>query len=147
MSLQDPGLPDNRPNTPPTNGVNTVSLGKITVLNYAIDCNIFGALCYLPIFPANLIPSLISLNSGSDSPQFLKYHAVMSIIVNVAFLVVSMLLGVFQAIPVIGFLFGIVGMLFALCYVLLSLKLAVDAFRGKQTNLPVISDYARQFSR
>ena len=143
MSLPDPDRRDDATNTP----LKTVELGKITVFNYPIDSNIFAAICNLPLFPFILIPCLIGLNTASDSPQFIRFNAIQSLIINFAFVVLSTVLGFLSAIPVLGAIFWLVQVLVILAYIGVSLKLVVGAFLGQRNELPVISDYARQYSR
>jgi len=168
MSLPDPSdenedspyeaVSANRPRRDPLSSsapLNTVGLGKITVFNYPIEANIFAAMCYLPINPANLIPGFIGLNQPSDNPEFIRFHAVQSLILNGGFLVVCIvlnsLMGILGLIPLLGGLinFGLGLVLFVVTvgYLIISLKTLLSAYRGNEASLPFIGHYAREYSK
>jgi uncharacterized membrane protein len=153
MSLPDPTGPDEggKKDGP----INTVDLGKITVFGYTMEANIFAAICYLPIPPANIIPCVIALNTASANPQFIRFNAVQSLILSGGFFaistVLSALMGALGLIPLIGGLInmvlGLAMFLLVAVYMLASLKLCVSAFLGQTFDLPVIGPYARKYSK
>jgi len=153
MSLPDPTGRD--PNGNKEAPINTVALGKITVLGYTMEANIFAAICYMPLFPANIIPCVIALNTPADNASFIRFNAVQSLIINAAYAVTAFVMGgvmgIVLVIPVIGPLLngflGLVLFLASLLYVGLSLRLVLSSFRGKSWELPVIAKYAKEFSK
>jgi uncharacterized membrane protein len=153
MSLPDPGESD--PERDPDGNINTVELGKITVFGYTMEANLFAAICYLPVPPANIIPCVIALNTPSESAGFLRFNAMQSIIISGGFFalttVLGALMGVIGMIPFIG---GMINMLLGLgqfliiaVYVLASLKLVSSAFLGKTWEVPLIASYAKKYSK
>jgi uncharacterized membrane protein len=153
MSLPDPSEPDD--GSKKAGPIKTVEMGKINVFGYSVEANLFAAVCYLPIPPANIIPCVIALNIPSENPAFIRFSAVQSAIVSGGFFafttVLSALMGVIGMIPLIG---GFLNMILALgqfliiaVYILVSLKLVVSAFRGEAYELPLIGSYARKYSK
>jgi uncharacterized membrane protein len=153
MSLPDPIGPDE--GSKKDGPIKTVELGQITVFGYTLEANIFAAICYLPIPPANIIPCVIALNTPCENPQFIRFNAVQSMIVSGGFFAISTvggaLTGVLAMIPFIG---GLLNMVVGLAmfvviaaYVLLSLKLVASAFLGQTFELPLIGPLARKYSK
>ncbi|MBS1995104.1 MAG: hypothetical protein JSS86_02290 [Cyanobacteria bacterium SZAS LIN-2] len=119
-----------------------------------MDLNIFTALCYLPLFPAVIIPCVIALNTTTDKPEDLRFAAVQSLILNGGFFalnaVLSGVMGVFAMIPIVGglinFGLGIVMAVLIVAYILVSLKLVVSAYSGQKFAVPFIAPYAEKYS-
>jgi uncharacterized membrane protein len=54
-----------------------------------LDYKAAGFLCYLPIFPINLIASLIIINSEPKENTFLRFHAMQSLVMMIVFMVAA----------------------------------------------------------
>lgn len=112
-----------------------------------LDANIAGALTYIPII------AIVFLVIEKSS-RFVKFHAVQSLLLCLAFFVV------YFALTVLGFVLGsipVIGLLvsFALIFVYLALGLGglvlwilalVKAFQGEKWKMPYIGDIAEQQS-
>jgi uncharacterized membrane protein len=98
-----------------------------------LDANIAAALTYLVGF----ITGILFLVLEKDS-SFVRFHAMQSTIVSVAFVALQMALGF---IPILGWmlmpLLGLAGLV-------LWLFLMVKAFQGERFKLPVVGDIAEQ---
>lgn len=80
-----------------------------------------------------IIPIVLLLLEDKKARPFIKYHLVPSLLLGVAEAIIA---GVLGWIPVLG------------CFVpllwIINLILGLKAFQGEKTNVPVISDFARQ---
>ncbi|WGI18052.1 DUF4870 domain-containing protein [Methanonatronarchaeum sp. AMET-Sl] len=110
--------------------------------------NIAGALCYLFGFLTGIIFYFIEKDN-----DFVRYHAVQSMVVFGGLFVVYVVLGVVGTALTIGFLGSIIGLivwLFMLVLGLLTfvlwLYLMYKAFNGEKTRLPVVSDLTDKYS-
>ena len=98
-----------------------------------LDENIAGALAYFLGIVTGLIFFLIEKES-----RFVKFHAMQSILVWLAIVGVSIVIGL---IPIIGWMFDFL-LIFASFF--LWLFLMYKAYKGEQFKLPVIGDIAEQ---
>ncbi|XEC95045.1 DUF4870 domain-containing protein [Paenibacillus tarimensis] len=98
-----------------------------------LDPKIAGLLCYLGSFVTGIIFLVIERES-----RFVKFHAMQSIVVSVALIVINIVLGF---IPFIGFLFS---MLLSVVAFVLWIVLMLAALQGKWFKLPVLGDFAEQ---
>lgn len=101
-----------------------------------LDPKVAGLLCYLGGFITGIIFLVLEKQS-----RFVRLHAVQSIVVSVAIIIISFLLG---AIPIIGWLLGF---LFWPVSVILWIGLMVLTYQGKLYKLPIIGDWSEQQSR
>ena len=95
--------------------------------------NIAGALCYLGGF----ITGIVFLMLEKDN-KFVRFHAMQSIVVSVALIVASLVLGF---IPILGWA---VGLLLNLAGVVLWIMLMVKAFQGEEWEAPFVGKIARE---
>lgn len=106
--------------------------------------NLAGALAYL----LGPITGILFLVLEKEN-RFVRFHAMQSTIVSVVWIiltnVLSFLLGVLAAIPVIGWIVGIlVSFGMAAIGLLLWLLLMWKAFSGEEWEFPVLGAFARQ---
>lgn len=95
--------------------------------------NVAGLLCYLGGWITGLIFLLVEKEN-----KFVRFHAVQSIAISVALMVVYFVLGI---IPIIGWiLLPIVGLAALILWILLMIK----AYQGKMYKLPFIGDFAEK---
>ena len=95
--------------------------------------NIAGALCHLVGF----ITGIVFLMLEKDN-KFVRFHAMQSIVVSVALIVASIVLGF---IPILGWA---VGVLLNLAGVVLWVMLMVKAFQGEEWEVPFVGKIARE---
>ncbi|GEM_PF-608412 len=146
-----PGADDNDP----TGGPPVVNLGKTSVFNNPVDCNVANAIAYLPFGLITVVAALILLNSPSENHTFNRYHAMQSLVFSgatmVLMLAVSVVMGIVGAIPVIGLLIAPLALLLHFliwaAYGLVSLKMMYETFLGHDYKLPYLSKYVDQFLR
>ena len=97
--------------------------------------NVAGLLCYLVGWVSGLVFFLIEKDS-----KFVKFHAMQSIIVSVALMVIYWIVNL---IPLIGWaIAGLVGLVALVLWIILMIK----AYQGEKFKLPVIGDLAEKWS-
>ncbi len=147
-----PGADDNDPTGNPP----VVNLGKTSVFNNPVDCNVANAIGYLPLGLIQVVAALILLNSPSENHTFNRYHAMQSLVfAGVALLLmvaVSIVISIIGAIPLIGPLIAvplgmIVPFLLWAAYGLISLKMVYETFLGHNYRLPYLAKYVDQMLR
>jgi len=120
---------------------------------FDIDNNIAAALAYVPLVGANIIFSIVWLVTEPKSNRYLRRHAIQSLVLNVGFVglhIVLTLIGfTLGVIPFLGFL-GIIpalaGLLVSLAYFAGNIYLMYCAYKGRPLTIPYISDIAEQNS-
>lgn len=95
--------------------------------------NIAGALCYLGGFITGIVFLLVEKEN-----RFVRFHAMQSIVVSVALIVVSIILGF---IPILGWA---VGLLLNLAGIVLWVMLMIKAFQGEEWEVPFVGKIARE---
>ncbi|WP_327205136.1 DUF4870 domain-containing protein [Paenibacillus sp. Soil522] len=98
-----------------------------------LDPKVAGLLCYLGGFVTGIIFLILEKRS-----RFVKLHAVQSVVVSVALIVLNILFGF---IPLIGWLLGL---LLAPVSFILWIGLMLLTLQGKLSKLPVIGDWSEQ---
>jgi len=105
-------------------------MSKNTVLG--IDENIEALLCYVLGWLTGIVFLLLEKNN-----QFVRFHAMQSLVVFLGLFVLSFVLG---WIPIIGFLTVIIFPLGVILWILLMIK----AFQGEKYKLPWVGDFAKK---
>jgi uncharacterized membrane protein len=101
-----------------------------------LDANLAGALCYVMGF----VTGILFLVLEKDS-RFVKFHALQSIIVSLAFTIVwYVLLGI----PFFGWIFLILSPIVFLAFVAVWILLMVKAYNGEKFKMPIAGDIAEQ---
>lgn len=104
--------------------------------------NVAGALSYL----LGIITGVVFFVLEKDN-QFVRFHAMQSIVVSAAFIVLSIVLSVFSIIPILGWIVGaLAGMVLGIVGLILWLVLMFKAFQGQEWEVPILGKYARQYS-
>ncbi|WP_284141614.1 hypothetical protein [Virgibacillus sp. LDC-1] len=98
-----------------------------------MDQNIAGLLCYLAWFITGIIFLFIEKEN-----QFIRFHALQSIIVSIGFFVINIVL---TAIPIIGWA---IGLLLTPLYVVIWLLMMWKAYQGKLFKLPIAGNMAEK---
>jgi uncharacterized membrane protein len=109
---------------------------------------VLAALSYV----IGVIISVIILFSDMKKSRYMRFHAFHSlfyclgiVVVAIGLGVVGMVLGFIPIINVIaGVLLGIIGAVFPLCVLILSIILAVKAYNRQELELPVVTKMARE---
>lgn len=140
---------DHRPETPEKMKHNLP--GKTDVLE--VDYNLAGLLCYAPLPPLNLIAAAIWLVTEPKDNKFLRFHAVQGLMffgVFAAACFINTLVGIFSAIPILGFIFAIISGLASLVLVVGylggSVLLMLKAHNREMYKLPWIGEMAERKS-
>ncbi len=123
----DPGY--NAPYTPPTSGVGKSSTG--------LDANVAAGISYLLGWVSGLIFYMIEKES-----RFVRFHAMQSLLLGAASIVIWIVLRILGEIPFIGFVAGLLGIVIWLAFLAVWIMCLVKAFTGKDFKLPVIGDIA-----
>jgi uncharacterized membrane protein len=105
----------------------------MTKTSLGLDENIEGVLCYLAGFLSGIVFFVLEKDS-----EFVKFHAMQSIIVSIAIFVITTVLAF---IPIIGWLLDI---LITFGSLALWLYLMYKAYKGEQYKLPYIGDIAEE---
>jgi uncharacterized membrane protein len=103
-----------------------------------LDSNIGGLLSYVLGWITGLIFFLIE-----EKDEFVRFHAMQSLIVFGAITVVSIVLGILFMIPFLG---PILGAFFWIATVVLWIILMVKAYQGERYKLPIAGNLAEKYS-
>ena len=103
-----------------------------------LEPNIAGLLCYVLGWLTGLIFFLIE-----EKDEFVRFHAMQSIIVFGAITVVSIVFGILFIVPFLGPILG--GFLWV-ASVALWIILMVKAYQGERFKLPIAGDLAEKYS-
>ena len=115
-----------------------MSTGKGTNL----EPNVAGLLCYLVGWISGLVFFLIEKDD-----DFVRFHAMQSIIVFGAITVVNILLYILWVIPGIGWIFGaLLATILWVLAIVLWIILMVKAYQGERFKLPIAGDLAEKYS-
>jgi uncharacterized membrane protein len=76
--------------------------------------------------------------------QMVRFHAMQSIIMSVAFTVVYIVLTALSIIPLVGILIGLVNLALGIGYLVLIIMIIVKKFNGQDIKLPVVGDLAEK---
>jgi uncharacterized membrane protein len=103
--------------------------------------NLAGALSYL-LGPVTGIIFLVLERTNN----FVRFHAMQSTVLGVAWIIVSIALSVLSGIvPVIGWIFGLlISVVLGIGGFILWLLLMWNAYQGKEWELPVVGPFARK---
>jgi uncharacterized membrane protein len=103
--------------------------------------NVAGALAYLLGPITGIIFLVIEKND-----QFVRFHAMQSTVLWVAWFIASIVLSVLSgAVPVIGWIFGfLLSIVLAIGGVVLWLLLMYKAYQGQEWELPWVGQFARK---
>jgi len=120
---------------------------------FDMDNNVASALAYVPLIGANIIFSIIWLVTEPKSNKYLRRHAVQSLVLNVGFVgihlvltMVAFTLGVIPFLGFLGFIPALLGLLVSLVYFGGNIYLMYCAYKGRRLQIPVVSDIAEQNS-
>lgn len=124
--------------------------GKTQVLN--MDYKTAALLCYVPICLINLVASLVFVQSEPQENRFVRFHAMQSLVMTIAFMVVGIAVWtvalVLGAIPLIGGVLALVLNLawLALCGVYLwqSILGLIAASKGEMLHIPYAGQLAEE---
>ena len=106
-----------------------------------LEPNVAGLLSYVLGWITGLIFFLI------EDDDFVRFHAMQSIIVFGAITVVNILLYILWVIPGVGWIFGtIIATLIWVFAIVLWIILMVKAYQGERFKLPIAGDLAEKYS-
>ena len=117
-----------------------------------LDTNVGALLCYLPICAISLIYSIIVLVTDKEN-KFMRFHAVQSLILTVAYIVVVIAVQIFIA--MVGAITGSTVLSLLLSLVLIAVIIAflaamiygmVKGYQGQTFKFPVVGDLAEKWS-
>ncbi len=106
-----------------------------------LESNVAGLLSYLLGWITGLIFFLIE-----QKDEFVRFHAMQSIIVFGAVSVVQIVLFILGFIPHLWILFAVIGYIVWLFAFVLWIVLMVKAYQGERFKLPVAGDMAEKYS-
>lgn len=104
--------------------------------------NVAAALSYL----FGIVTGVIFFVLEKDN-RFVRFHAMQSIVVSAAFIILGIVLSIFSMIPILGWILGaLASMVVGIVALILWLVLMFKAFQGQEWEVPVLGKYARQYS-
>jgi uncharacterized membrane protein len=113
-----------------------------TATSTGLAPNVAGALSYL----FGIITGVIFFVLEKDN-QFVRFHAMQSIIVSATFIIISIVLSIVAMVPILGWIVGALGsMVLGIVGLILWLVLMFKAFAGQEWEVPILGKYARQYS-
>jgi|BarGraNGADG00212_1021973.scaffolds.fasta_scaffold06186_2 uncharacterized membrane protein len=102
--------------------------------------NVAGALAYL----LGPITGIIFLVVEKEN-RFVRFHAMQSTVLSIAWIIVSVCLSFFTAVPVLGWIVGLLtSLVLGLAGFILWLVLMWKAFQGEEWELPIVGPFARK---
>ena len=104
---------------------------EVSKTSTGLQENVAGALCYL----AGLVTGIVFLVLEKEN-RFVRFHAIQSIVVSLAIMVVMIVLGF---IPIIGW---VINMLLGIGVFILWVVMMLNAYRGRMMKLPVAGNIA-----
>ncbi len=113
--------------------------GKSGATSMGLEQNIAGLLCYIAGWVTGLIFILLEKEN-----EFVRFHAMQSIVTFGGLTVVSMALSILSYIPFIGILALVLGWLVGILGVVLWILLMVKAYQGERYKLPWAGDFAER---
>ena len=123
--------------------------GKTKVLG--LDYKVAGLLAYLPICAVNIIFSVIWLKTEPKENRFLRFHALQSLFLTIAFIllgtVVWALTMFFAFIPFLGFIASLIHLVWlgiTLVYLWKCISAMIDAYNGKMSKIEFVGDLAEK---
>ena len=120
----------------PTGSAMPVSTGSST----SLEPNVAGLLCYVVGWITGLVFILIEKEN-----EFVRFHAMQSIVVFGAFTVIQIVLAILELIPYIWILFYIVSILLGIAVFVLWIFLMIKAYQGERYKLPIAGDFAEKY--
>ena len=102
-----------------------------------LEPNVAGLLCYLFGWISGLIFFLI------EKDDFVRFHAMQSIITFGAITVLSIIFGILFLVPFVG---AILGAILWIGTIILWILLMVKAYQGERFKLPIVGDLAEKYS-
>jgi len=106
-----------------------------------LESNIGGLLSYVLGWITGLIFFLIE-----EKDEFIRFHAMQSIIFFGAVTAVMIVFGILEWIPFIGILFTVLTALVGLFAFVMWIILMVKAYQGERFKLPIAGDLAEKYS-
>ena len=136
--------------TPQEQSKANIASGKTQV--GGLDYNTAALLCYLPIFAINLVASIIFWRTEPKENQFLRFHAMQSLVMCVGMIAVGIGVTVLQIvlgfIPLIG---GMIAGILSLAWLIVvglfiwkSITGMIAAHKGEMTKIEYVGDIAQQ---
>lgn len=105
-----------------------------------LEPNVAGLLCYVLGWITGLIFILIE-----KEDQFVRFHAVQSIMVFGGLTILSIVLSVLEVIPYIGVLFMVIQILVGIAAFILWVFLMIKAYQGSRYKLPFTGERAERY--
>ena len=115
-------------------------MGEEKKSSTGLEPNIAGLLSYVLGWITGLVFILLE-----QKDEFVRFHAMQSIVVFGAFTVVGIALSVLSLIPFIGILFFVLQVIVGLCALVLWIVLMVRAYQGLHYKLPWAGDLAERY--
>jgi uncharacterized membrane protein len=116
-----------------------------------LDYKTAGLLCYLPIFPINLIASLVVVSGEPKDNEYLRFQAMQSLVLTVVAMVTGIALGIMSTIiafiPIInmlGFVFSLASLGLWVVWIWQSVLAMVAVSKGETHLIPYISQIAKE---
>ncbi len=104
-----------------------------------LEPNVAGLLCYVLGWITGLIFILIEKEN-----DFVRYHAMQSIVVFGAFTIIQIILSILGLIPYIWILFYVISILLGTAAFVLWIFLMVKAYQGERYRVPYAGDFAEK---
>ena len=104
-----------------------------------LDENVAGLLCYVGWWISGIVFFLLEPDN-----KFIRFHAMQSIIVFGPITAALIIIGAISWIPIIGWLFSVIGFFILVIAVILWIICMVKAYQGELFKLPWVGDVAEK---
>ena len=102
---------------------------------FDLNENLAAALAYVGVFITGIVVLIMEKEN-----KFVRFAALQSTIFFIATFIVGAILGLFSAIPFLGWIFGFVNWVFGIVVFLVWLYLIFTAYKGQAVKLPILGD-------
>jgi uncharacterized membrane protein len=109
-------------------------------ISTGLEANVAGLLCYVLWWVSGLVFILIEKEN-----EFVRFHAMQSIVTFGSITVLSIALSILSSIPFLGIIFGIIGWILGLLAFVLWIVLMVKAYQGTTYKLPWAGNLAEKW--
>ncbi len=79
--------------------------------------------------------------------KFVRFSAMQSILINAVWITLVITLSVLSTVPLVGFVFSLMSYLTYIGFTVAIVFLCISGFKGEKIKLPILGDFAEQWSR
>jgi uncharacterized membrane protein len=98
-------------------------------------------------YPIPIVLALVIVLTDMKNDRFMRHHGWTALFWGIAWLIVKVGLGILAMIPFLGWLLvWVTGPILWLVWLVLSIYYAIQAYNGREVEIPIVSDYAKRYT-